>query len=644
MRLRHLAIGAVVLALGMTAGPALAKPPAASPQANPACAASQLSLTVPQAIAGDPTQGMGKLAWNILLGNTGRVSCSLSGWPGLRITVAGKPVAITSQDVSFSNLATVRPQLVTLAAGQQAVVTVQASDNTAGCRANWGLTLRLPGAAGSLTATQAPSFFGPCAGGLLRLSPFYPRSVLARAIAGLQVAHSPSPFRTTKAVMPVACTPQHLRVAASYSRAAHGGSVTVLRLVSRGSGACVLPGEWPTITLHATGGTTQIAKVLAGLPRGVTRSPLTVYQRAHPVSTNVTLSRGTAASIALVTRTSGPGACHVATTATIYPRLTSTGTGLTVRLAQPVTFCGLPRVLSFLAGRPPVASLMAAAQSLISGMSPFGDSPAGFWYGSDSNAPVPCCRNSSGVWLMPDSPVGGDYGGYVGELGAYDVWKGCTSGINWNQTGYNDAEGNFVNHNVGVGAGGYWMMAGPGREPGGYTTSGTNATNWGTSQAQRAISDVGQTLGFGYIFMDIEAVVPHGWNAGWAGVCSNTETASFISSTLDRDTFNGFWNQVWYHSSFFIGVYDAGGGGPNSWSSVFGSQTLGNTSEWTYVNETSSISAFPSGFCVGGTCAVWFASAPSGCQMLWQWSGGNGQLNGVGDFDQIDGNRKFSCA
>jgi hypothetical protein len=46
---------------------------------------------------------------------------------------------------------------------------------------------------------------------------------------------------------------------------------------------------------------------------------------------------------------------------------------------------------------------------------------------------------------------------------------------------------------------------------------------------------------------------------------------------------------------------------------------------------------------VSGTTAVWFASAPSQCQMMWQWSGGNGQRNGIGDFDQIDANRNFVC-
>src|SRR5262249_49338551 len=152
---------------------------------------SGLSMTVPQAIAGDPTQGMGKLAWNILLRNIGQAACSLSGWPGLNVTVAGKPVAITSENVAFGNLGQVRRQPVVLAAGQQAVVTVQGSDDTIGCRSRWDLRLRLPGGGGSLTGTQAPSFLGPCAGGLLRLSPFYSRAALARAIADLQVAHSP---------------------------------------------------------------------------------------------------------------------------------------------------------------------------------------------------------------------------------------------------------------------------------------------------------------------------------------------------------------------------------------------------------------------------------------------------------------------
>ncbi len=289
---------------------------------------------------------------------------------------------------------------------------------------------------------------------------------------------------------------------------------------------------------------------------------------------------------------------------------------------------------------------MPAARALTQanrGVTPDGDNPNGFWYGSDSNAPVPT-SSSGGVWQMPDSPTGGAYGGYVGELGAYDVWQGCTSGVNWNPTAYNDAQSNFTSHSAGVGAGGYWMMAGPGREPGGFTTSEASATSWGTSQAQRAVSDAMiQPLSFPYIFMDIEAADPHGWNEGFSSVCGSSETASSISATLDRDTFNGFWDYVEDDSPYLAAVYEAGGDGGNSWSDIFGSQSLGGTAEWTYVNETSSLATFPTGFSVGGTTAVWFASAPSQCQMMWQWSGGDGQLNGIGDFDQIDTNRNLVC-
>ncbi len=314
---------ASVLALTMITGPALARTSAASQQ-DRACAASQLGMTVPRAIAGDPAAGMGRLAWNIVLRNTSKAACSLAGWPVLSVTSAGRRVALASADVSFSNLATVRPQVMALAAGQQAVVTVQASDSTTGCSARWTLMLQLPGRAGSLAAAQPASLSGPCGGGLLRLSPFYPRSVLTTAIRKLHAARSPPAYPTSSARPPAACTAQDMRVAASYGAAAQGGSVQVLRLVSRGSRPCALAGEWPAITLHGADGATQIAKALPMLPSGVIRSPLISYQRARPAQTDLTLSSATSASIALVTQTTG-AACHVAASATISPGLTDAG-------------------------------------------------------------------------------------------------------------------------------------------------------------------------------------------------------------------------------------------------------------------------------------------------------------------------------
>jgi hypothetical protein len=640
------AASASVLALTLSAGQALATPSAAGPHAYRACAASQLSMTVPKEIAGDATEGMGRLAWNILLRNAGKAGCSLSGWPGLSVRAAAKPVAISTRDVSASNLGPVARHVVALAPGQQAVVTVQASDNSAksvGCQAPWELTVRLPGRAGSLTAGQPAEFFGPCGGGLLQLSPFYPRSALARAIAALQVSRSPSPYRVTKAAVPAPCTAQRMRVATSYGSASEEGSVEVVRLVSRGLGACGLAGAWPTITLHSADGSTQIAKALPVLPAGVTRSSLTDYQQPHSVRTELPLSGSASASIALVTQASGSGACHVATTATIYPGQTDTGAGLTVTLARPLRYCGLPRVLSFLAGRPSTGSLMQAAQELSSGsVKPDGDGPAGFWYGTDSNSPVPY-SSSGGVYLEPDSPTGGNYGGYIGELGSYSNWYGCTSGVNWNQTGYVDAEDNYLNHSVGVGAGTYYMFGGPGVEPGGYNGSASTAMSWGTDQAENAMSDFQEGVAFPYMFMDIESAYDNGWNEGWGGTCDDGATASSIPIAIDRDTFNGFWDYIEDDTAYIPAVYEAGGCAYNSWCGIFtNSETLGNTAEWTYIDETTSLATFPTGWSVAGTVPLWFASAPAKCETLWQWSGGNGQTNGIGDFDQIDAN-DLSC-
>jgi hypothetical protein len=200
-------------------------------------------MTVPTGIAGDPVAGIGNLAWNILLHNVSNACCSLSGWPSLTVATATRLVAITSEDVSVSKLARSAPQRVTLAPRQQAVATIQASDGNAGYRARWRLTLRLPGSAGALTASQPADYFGPCGGGLLRLSPFYPRGALTTAIRDLHVAHSPSPHRTTGARTPGACTGPRLQVAASYGSADHGGSVEVLRVVNRGD-ECLRAGGW----------------------------------------------------------------------------------------------------------------------------------------------------------------------------------------------------------------------------------------------------------------------------------------------------------------------------------------------------------------------------------------------------------------
>jgi hypothetical protein len=82
------AITAAVAVVILAAGPASARPdPSAGPAARPApatCQAADLGISVPAAIAGDPGEGMGKRAWNIVFRNTSKAACSLrvsiQGW------------------------------------------------------------------------------------------------------------------------------------------------------------------------------------------------------------------------------------------------------------------------------------------------------------------------------------------------------------------------------------------------------------------------------------------------------------------------------------------------------------------------------------------------------------------------------------
>ena len=55
------------------------------------------------------------------------------------------------------------------------------------------------------------------------------------------------------------------------------------------------------------------------------------------------------------------------------------------------------------------------------------------------------------------------------------------------------------------------------------------------------------------------------------------------------------------------------------------------------------MSRAPVGWCLksGGGCAKFFGGVTSGSPhaLMWQWSGGGGVRNAIGDFDQIDAAR-----
>jgi hypothetical protein len=644
------AIAAAVAVVVSAAGPASAQPSTSGPAGSAGsgtavCQPGDLRISVPAAIQGDPAEGMGKQAWNMVFRDIAGTACSLRGWPRIVVrTTAGKAVVTTVSDVTFSNLALVPDAQIVLRPGQSAVVTAMSRTAPSGCVTRWMLGLTLPGADRPVTVREPAGSFVPCVGGQLRLSPFYAEQTLTREIKAMRVSAAPPPFPASSAAEPPACRTAALQAAVTSVVSEHGGSIIELRLGNNG-GACVLPGGWPTVRADEAGGASQVAKIFpdtAATRAG--RSLLTTYERGTAQTTALTLPPGGSVSFVLVAAVTGTRACRRVTSVVIYPSAVALGAGRAAPLATPVSVCGSLRVLPFLPSRPG-GMAMAVARGALAGVRAdpaartAGRASPGFYYGTDSAAPVAC---GSGPYTEPIGSCGngtaGPYGEYIGEVGSFLNWNGCTtSGLNWVQANYDMATDNVVDYGTGLGAAAYWFAAGPGRDPR-YNGTTSEAMTWGEKQAQQVVAHLnGVFLDFRYIFMDIEnnGAPPdgNGWNTVWNGPCGNTIKAYYIPANVDYATWLGFANYIDAHSPYLAGVYSAGGNDYGSWTGIFGSEPITNAAEWTFTSEQSALS-FPRGFSDSNASADWFGNAPAACHLLWQWSGGNGVLNGYGDFDQ----------
>ena len=177
---------AVALTAGAGPAGAAVRPPARpGPGAPRACGPAQLRVSVPEQIPGDPQRGMDKQSWNIVLRDTGTVSCSLRGWPAITARASnGRAVPLAVRDAAFSNLAAVPERQVVLAPGDAAVVTAMSADELPGCTISWTLGVRLPGSASAVAVPAPHGVFVPCLGGPLALSPFYPLAALGAGHQG----------------------------------------------------------------------------------------------------------------------------------------------------------------------------------------------------------------------------------------------------------------------------------------------------------------------------------------------------------------------------------------------------------------------------------------------------------------------------
>ncbi len=277
------------------------------------------------------------------------------------------------------------------------------------------------------------------------------------------------------------------------------------------------------------------------------------------------------------------------------------------------------------------------------GQRPDGDGPPGFWWGTDS---WPVKVPGRAPYSMPY--LGGAYGGYMGMTGSWAYWLGCKGGfLAWSAANAAQASTNYTTYHRGIGTGVYWFMGGPGVDPH-YNGTSAEATGWGARQAARALADIaGERVNYPVVWADIElpGIAPapdNGWNEVYTSACSGVVKQSYVAAALDRADFNGFAAYITAHSSDKVGVYSSAA----VWTSIFGTgsaASIPDTYEWTYEPETTSLSDAPHGWCLkSGGCAQFFGGQSSSSRhaLMWQWSGGGGVRNGVGDFDQIDGSRQ----
>ena len=153
---------------------------------------------------------------------------------------------------------------------------------------------------------------------------------------------------------------------------------------------------------------------------------------------------------------------------------------------------------------------------------PAADSPAGFYYGTDS---WPIAINSKPPYREPNIPGNPVYGGYIGMAGNWARWSGCGGNIAWSSADSAAANTNYSKYGKGIGTGVYWFMGGPGVDPH-YNGTTSEASSWGAAQAAKTLKAMGSLkVTYKIVWLDIELpgikpALDNGWNNVYTSPCS----------------------------------------------------------------------------------------------------------------------------
>jgi hypothetical protein len=404
-----------------------------------------------------------------------------------------------------------------------------------------------------------------------------------------------------------------------------GINIAQLSFTNSSSSPCDVSGT-PQLELdNASGNVITTAIAAANGPYGA-------YYQEEPI----TLGQGQSANAYLAF--SHLGSCPTGTTLSVQ---LSGNTPWEAVAGLPVDeMCGSGLLVSPLVpSSVPIFATYGAPNPAAPSVSPLNDG-SGYYYGTDSGS-APC----SGTTISYNG-LSGRCGFYGGQIGAY--WlniPGCPpaseEGWGWNPTQATDAD-NATDYG-GTGTSLVYLVGGPGADPA-YDYTGTEGTpaptsaqkteadNWGTEQANTALTQMQIAKYSVYqwtatLFIDIEV------GEGWEGKVTfsgqdcypgdgYTPSPYNYSPNLNRRTFDAFWDTIANATGWTPGVYAAKG----NWDDWFsGYLTLNTAYEWPFEDEATSEASgtnSPTSFSWSEASPEFFGSvtASSSQALAWQWA------------------------